>query len=209
MMIETRDDPCEGLQITRSRLIRAYVSFAALGVGVDCLINGVLKILWLIIYGPVYLGIAASIYNYLHVSRWRPFAWTMAVAFLSGAALGHLALTGRAQIRVYQMKLVSDAPITLQSPEFSDCLFVTSDRLRNALAQRASQENIPVAIQVIRNYGCIESFKVTSVAGVDVMSDPQAMWVWKPVAEFPARGAAHSGMKEENQRLPWCRIRWF
>ena len=198
--------------MNRAKLILALVLSAILGVGVDFFVNGVLKIIWVGIYGAVYVTIGATLYNYALSTRWRSFglAVTIATGFLLGTACGHVAFEGRSKVRNYEMNLVSTDPILLQSPDFSDGLFVSSDRLQAALAGKPSaQRDIPVTVQVIQSYGCIQSFKVASVAGVDVISDPQASWVWKPVPGTPVRDIPHAGMKEENQRLIWCRIQWF
>jgi hypothetical protein len=193
-----------------AKLILAVVISASLGVGFDFVVNGVLKIIWIGIYGAVYLTIGATLYDYILSNR-RSFglAVTMTVAFLAGTALGHIVFQGKTDARVYSMNLVSSNPIVLQSPEFSDGLFVSSDTLQTELAAHGSRGDFPVTIKVVKSYGCIQSFNVTSVAGVDVISDPKASWVWRPVPGAAAGGVARAGMEEENLRLPWCRIKWF
>lgn len=197
--------------MSRVKPIFAIIVSALFGVGVDFLVNGVLKIIWIAIYGAVYVTIAATLYNYALSTRWRSFglALTISAVFLLGTALGHIAFQGKTQVRVYSMNLVSTEPILLRSPDFSDGLFVTSEKLHAELAKPGSPRVIPVRILVVQSYGCVQSFKVASVAGVDVITDPQASWVWKVVPGTSVRGKASVGMKEENQRLPWCLIQWF
>jgi hypothetical protein len=96
---------------------------------------------------------------------------------------------------------------------------ITSDKVRTAIGdhlsniqaniQANSQADIPVAIQVIKDYGCIRSFKVTTVAGVDVMFDNKADWVWREQKITTTPEGGFDGMEEENHRVLWCRIKWF
>jgi hypothetical protein len=174
---------------------------------VDFLVNGVLKILWIPIYGPVYISISLAIYNYILRSRRSSFALKGAISFLIGAAIGHLVLTGRKEVRVYPMNLTNDNPISLRSPSFSQSLLITSDKVRNAIGDRKS--DIPVTIQIVKDFGCIQSFKVATVAGVDVMFDTSADWVWRDEKIVSVPSGGFSGMDEENLKLLWCRIRWF
>lgn len=196
-------------KMSRPKELPALFVLALSGVAADFLVNGVLKLIWIVIYGATYLGIAASIYNRALTGRWRESAGRLAVAFLAGAALGHVALTGRSHLRSYSMTALSASPITLGSPDFSDQLLVTSSRLQQELSRPGAPVSVPVTIQVVQNYGCIESFRITSIGDVDMMADPQATWVWKAAPGVPPGTAARSGLAAENARLPWCQIHWF
>lgn len=196
--------------MSRPKLLPALFVLALSGVAADFLVNGVLKIIWIIIYGTTYLGIAASLYNRALSTPLRDRASWLALAFLAGAALGHVALTGRSQLRTYTMTVLTASPLALGSSEFTDQLLVTSSRLQQELSRPGAPASVPVTIQVVENYGCIESFKVSSIAGIDVLSDPQASWVWKPPQGGPtAPTSGSAGLTEENKRLPWCQIHWF
>jgi hypothetical protein len=193
------------------------VGLPVLGFCVDFILNGVLKVIWFPIYATVYFGLAVSFYNYFHKSRLRPWATGASCLFLTGTALGHLFWTGRAELRTYSMSIVSQSPFELRAPEFSDTLFVMSDKLLAKLGDQTALGSppVPVTIEVIKDYGCIRSFKVARVAGVDVMKDPGANWVWRPADRQTTEERAASahvlkaGIEEENQRLLWCRIKWF
>lgn len=196
-------------KMSRAKVILACLALALFGLLIDFLFSGVLKIIWLVVYGPVYLGLATAIHNYALGNRWRSVANFMAAAFLLGAAIGHFAFAEKPEIRVYFMSMVNDSPMEFQSTDFSDSLFVSSEPIKAKLSRNSSVQNIPVAIQVVKNYACIESFKVSSIAGVDVMHDKNAYWVWKPVGGTKAISANYFGKEAENQRLLWCRLRWF
>ena len=74
------------------------------------------------------------------------------------------------------------------------------------------RKDIPVTVEVIKDYGCIVSFKVATVAGVDVMNDPQSSWVWRQPKDQPGPEEPHGGfegMAEENGQRFWCEIQWF
>lgn len=210
-----------------------FFCFALIGIGVDFMFNGILKVVWLAIYGPVYLGIASTLYNSLYKTSFRASAKLGAFAFLGGAAAGHCLWTGHTETRIYPMSRggMSGSTITLRSPRFSRTLVVTSELLRKTLPEgleetRASSSSsgnssgngIPVAIQVVQDYGCIRTFKVSTVAGVDVMNDPGSLWVWRsdeatsassPGPGAPLNGPLLDGIDEENQRKPWCMIHWY
>ena len=175
----------------------------------DFLVNGVLKVVYIPIYVPAYLVFASGLYHYLALSRWKQSALSSSVIFLAGTALGHLTMTGRHELRTYEMDLVRDTPISLHSSDFSQTLTVTSDKLRTELARSGIRSGIPVTIQVIKDYSCIRFFEVSTVADVDVMMDSKADWVWRQEGPLAADSRGLSGMDEENRRLPWCRIRWF
>jgi hypothetical protein len=179
-------------ELSRSQIIRCFVTLTFFGMFIDFFTNGVLKILWFWIYVTVYVGIAATLYNYLLTTSWRPFALKLNLSFLAGAALAHLCLTGHSHLRNYEMSLIADPPITLESPEFPDHLVVASESLQTVLEKSADLKHIPITVQVVQNY---------------------ANWVWKSgsLALSSATGAPthYSGMQAENQRLPWCLIRWF
>ena len=180
-----------------------------LGVVTDFLTNGVLKILWISIYATAYIGIAASIYNHALSNQYRPLAKKIALAFLFGTLVGHLTFTGWQEARLYSMNVVSVSPLALESPEFSDRLYVTSELLQKKLIDQPTLKTVPVTMQMIRNYGCISSFKISTIADVDVMSDSKSYWVWKHVSGMPESDSHFAGMKEENDRVFWCRIQWY
>lgn len=193
--------------IQQSIVFKAFAILFAAGVFLDFLFVGVLKLIWPAIYGAIYIGICAWLFHEASIRKWRPHALKMIGILMCGVVFAHL-LARRSEIRTYPMNWVGDpGTIELQSPEFSDTLFVTSDAVQNTLSKLNVHTGIPLVIQVVKNYGCIESFKASSIAGVDVMNDPKAIWVWKSAPGATVAGQA--GMKEENSRLFWCQIQWF
>ena len=216
--MNTRQSSDPKYQLTQQKQILSFLLFALAGVLTDFLVCGVFKILWITIYAAVYLGLAATLYNYVLESFWHRFVFQVSIGFLVGAGVGHVILTGWTSQRNYSMKIVSDKPITLESPEFSDRLFVSSKKLSQKIEGHAGGATFPISILVVKNYGCIASFKISAVDNIDVMLDPEATWVWKSQAGFASPDAGinsltvdgtKSGMQEENSRLPWCLIQWF
>jgi hypothetical protein len=178
------------------------------GMLVDFLFNGVLKIIWIPVYGTAYLAIAATIYNYGVSHCLQAAAKYLVLFFFAGTLLGHLIFTGITVVRTYSMEVVSASPLQLHSNDFSDNLFLASDAINQALAQNPGKP-VPVDIEVVENYGCIASFKISRVASVDVAHDPNSFWVWKQAGGSAPTNSASAGMDVENQRKPWCRIHWF
>jgi hypothetical protein len=180
-----------------------------LGVLTDFIFNGVLKIVWIAIYGSVYLTLSGGIYTYLLTSQWKQYAVKSGIAVLLGSIVSHLLFTGQVEIRHYDMRLTSEAQLVLQAPELSQTLYVASENAVKALGKFEKNVSVPVTVQVVKDYGCILSFKVITVAGVDVMGDAQSSWVWKQVDSRSPPPGGFSGLNEENSRRPWCTIKWF
>jgi hypothetical protein len=191
------------------KLIFILVASFLAGVATDFLFNGVLKIVWIAIYSATYVTVAAIHYSYLNERLGNLFAAKAATLFLLGCLVSHLLFTGQHETRTYLMKLKNDPRIILQSPELSQALFVASDRVSMVMSKLDSNESVPVTVEVIKYYGCIFSFKVVTVAGVDVMNDPDSSWVWKQLESRPAPPSGFAGLAEENARRLWCTIKWF
>jgi hypothetical protein len=179
------------------------------GVLTDFIFNGLLKIVWIAIYGSVYLTIASGLYSYLHERFGTLFALRAGSAFLAGCLIAHLLFAGHREMRVYSMSLISDSGIILQSPELSQTLYISSDQVLKVLGKLDMKAVIPVSIQVTKDYGCIFSFKVATVAGIDVMNDSGSNWVWRQDGSRTAPVGGFSGLNEENARRFWCTIAWF
>ena len=192
-------------------MIQLFIATALFGLGVDFLVIGVFKILWMSIYGAIYVGIAATLHNYAQrSSRWRSVSWLILGFFFGGIVLAHLAFKGKVETRNYTMNRVSNSPILLESTDFQDSLLVQSDALQKEIAAHSnSQKTAPVVMEAVKNYGCIETFQVVSIDGIDVATDPQAHWVWKPSTRPISVDAVYSGKQAENERLAWCRVQWF
>jgi hypothetical protein len=191
------------------KLISILVASFLAGVAIDFLFNGVLKIVWIAIYSATYVTVSAILYSYLHERLGDLFAAKAAAVFLMGCLASHLLFTGQHETRTYLMKLKSDPRIILQAPELSQSLFVAGDRVSTVMSKLDSNQSVPVTIDVVKYYGCIFSFKVMTVAGVDVMNDPESSWVWKQIDSHPEPAGGFSGLNEENARRPWCTIKWF
>jgi hypothetical protein len=162
-----------------------------------------------VIYGSVYLTLAAGLYSYLHERFGDSFGAKAAVALLLGCLSGHLLFASHQEMRLYSMSLISDSRIILQSPELSQTLYIVGDNVLKAVGPLELKKNIPITIQVMKDYGCIFSFKVATVAGIDVMNDPGSSWVWRQEDARAEPVGGFSGLKEENARRPWCMIQWF
>jgi hypothetical protein len=191
------------------KLVSILVASFLAGVAIDFIFNGVLKIVWVAIYSATYLTAAAIHYSYFNERLGNLFAAKAATVFLLGCFASHLWFTGQHETRTYLMKLKNDPRIILQSPELSQSLFIASDRVSTVTSKLDANDSVPVTVDVVKYYGCIFSFKVVTVAGVDVMNDPESSWVWKQLESRPAPSGGFSGLNEENARRLWCTIKWF
>jgi len=177
--------------------------FFILGLLTDFISNGVFKIGTAWVWGTTYVGIACIIATELLKSRWEPRTRYGVIAFLIGSFGGHFIMSGCHSTRVYSMALASSSPITLRSDQWPQMLLVTSDKLSADLAHRNPGDPVSVSILVTTDYGCIHSFIVDQVAGIDVRLDPAANWVWKTDPHANA-SALSGGPGLEDHALPWC-----
>ena len=181
---------------------------ALLGGGfIDFLIYGVCKIIWMVIYVPAYCAISVALFGFCARTQWKKHAWGIITAVLCGALLARLSMVNHHRLITYAMESSSVSPITLHSEEWPQILIVTSDKLQKDLASKTPKSNIPVLVEAITDYGCIKSFRVTSIDGVDVEQDPKASWTWKTLdANNATKGL---GPGSEDQGYPWCRFTFY
>jgi len=193
--------------------------FVALGVLVDFLFNGIIigyffkmvfKEQWVFIYAPLYFALAMGLSNFLLKSqRFHEFHWAAIFAFLCGTALGHLTFVDIHRTQTYQMDLdlaFNDqyGTILLRSNDWPQILLVTSASARDELTKHYTQsQKVPVELDVITDYGCNRSNAISTVAGVDVMSDNSATWAWQKDNEMSLQNLA-KGPGQEDQHLFWC-----
>jgi hypothetical protein len=178
---------------------------AALGFFSDFAFNGIGKIIWPVVYVPCYIAFAMTLGSYLNRSRYKKWSNQGVVAFLAGTVVIHWILTGLHIQKTFAMSLVSENPIILRSKEFSEALFVNSETLSRKLADDKIKEGLLVATDSLRDYGCIRAFYITSVAGVDIQSDPEARWTLKNQPGEIATGT--TGIEESS--LPWCWLHFY
>jgi hypothetical protein len=198
------------------KLKNSAMFFAAVlgGVFTDFLFVGVLKIVWVAIYGTVYLTCASTLYTFLSKSRFKKITLSSSLGFFATAFIFHFSVEGVQSNRTYLMDLDSYPPPALHSPKFAQLLIVESDRLQSLLPEKNLTKEIPVSFAIIKDYGCIRSFKVKTVAGIDVMDDVRASWTLKAEKGYLFTSTAppdprFDGMAEENMRLPWCHFKWY
>jgi hypothetical protein len=117
----------------------------------------------------------------------------------------HLFFTGHQKIRSYTMTLAPGLPITLISPAWTQRLIVASDPLSAKLVGHAAGESVEVTIDYVTHYGCISSYRVLTIAGVDVAGDPQATWTWKS----PNPGPNQTGPSTNYDPYFWCKINFY
>jgi hypothetical protein len=178
-----------------------FLAVFFLGILLDFITNGVLKITWTGVFCIIYFALAVNLYNYFQHGDLHRYSIPLAFTLVVGATLGHLFFTQKPHLQNFEMTRVSDSPLTLQSPDFSDRLIIVSEKLQAALASKGEPQKVSVSIQVVKGYGCIESFKVDSIEGVDLASDTASQWVWKSVP-----GALAPRL---NPYRYWCWIRWY
>ena len=182
-----------------------YIACALLGGVLDFLVYGVGEIVWPVVYLPLFLAGASILYTRLLRSRWeRQRRWAIG-AFLAGIVICRVAFVNHRHDASYVMSVTEGATITLRSPGAARTLLVSSEKLRARLAANAGAREVPVVVNVVTDYGCISKFDVSTIDGVDVLTDPLASWTWRTDAN--ANGSAGAG--REDQVLPWCRFRWY
>src|ERR1039458_6978478 len=113
-----------------------WVGFFALGVAFDFIFVGVLKIIWILIYGITYLTIATTIDSQMRHKYHKRLSRVSALCFLLGAFLGHFSFTGWHREDVYLMKLESSDPIVLKATEFPEFLYLTSTGLKKEIVDK-------------------------------------------------------------------------
>jgi hypothetical protein len=174
----------------------------------DFFVNGVLKIVWFVIYGPIYLAAAMALAGYLLGKNRRSELGTGLFALFFGSALIHLALSGHVVRWPYFTHLKSLAPVTLASVDWPQSLLVTSAQVSSALVKLPLESAVPIVIYEITDYGCIRSFQVDTVGGIDVRLDSDASWVWKLKPQDKNSEIA-VGPGSEDRKFPWCWFRFY
>ena len=159
---------------------------------------------WIIIYAPLDLAVAMTLYNYLLQSKWRDFAGEGIGIFILGVVLGHAAFVDHHATRVYVMNVVSKSPyVLLRSDKWPQILFVAGNAVTRSVAEHPFDQGVPVEVAVVTDYGCIHTAEVKSVARVDVGSDPSSTWTWR-INNY-ATTSEYDGPGMEDLRLPWCK----
>lgn len=183
------------------------VAAAFIGAVFDFLTYGVLKIIWMMIYVPMYF-IAGKMLFHGVTRMGRPeLARQAVVAMIAGALAAHLVLVGRRGSAVYTMTSVLGTPIILHSSEWPQTLVVASEPLAQNLAGTPTRDNVPVVMEFITDYGCTRSSRVVDVDGVDVDHDPNASWTWK--TDKNIHPSPTSGPGTEDHEFPWCWYKFY
>jgi len=192
----------------------AYVLIFSLlaGLLVDFLFNGIaVKVIfrrpfkeeWIIIYGPLFIAFAGTLYTFLEQAGSK-FSIYGPPAFLFGALIGHLALVGHHSYWSYDMTLVSKSPyVLLTSENWPQILFLDGDSINRALDQHKLKDQVKVSMEVVTDYGCIRSEIVQTVFNANIRDDRNAGWTWRLNKTAGTREEDGPGM--EDLRLPWCR----
>jgi len=181
-----------------------------LGAFTDFLFGGVFRIVWFALYVTFYITCASTLYTYVDRSRAQTHARNAALLFLGAALLTHVIFLGWKETRDYPMSLLKYPPVTLQSPRIAQSLVIESAGVERLLPEKNLTQNIDVKVEVIKDYGCIRSFRVKSVAGIDVMTDRDATWTLRDdIPPATDKSTHYDGLNEENARIPWCNFRWY
>ncbi len=189
----------------KSHLIAGLLGFLA-GALLDFLIYGVAKIIWAVIYVPLYAVVGSTLHSKMASSK-RPYLFKTAYfSLLAGAAMAHVLAVNRHRTVTYSMTSSATQPFTLHSPEWPRILIVNSAKLAQDLAGKPLGKEIEVKVDVVSDFGCFTSFLVNTVDGVDVKSDPEASWTWKADSKMETKS---EGPGLEDQELPWCRIHFY
>jgi hypothetical protein len=196
----------------RTPLLSVVVGCAVMGIMLDFLMNGVLKVVWIAITGPTYVVAASTLATALKRSRWSAYTSRGVVGLLVGTILGHLIFQNHGEVRTYPMSRVPSSlsqAVAFRSDDFPETLFVTSPKLQRELDRRSNDSSVPVSVTIQKDYGCIRSFRVSTVAGVDVLTDTDATWTWKIDKNNPGKPFTGVDPHDEDQALIWCRFHPF
>ncbi len=170
----------------------------------DFLVYGVAKIIWAVVYVPLYVVVASILHTQLTRSAHARHFKMAFVGFVAGALVARVALVHRHRQATYVMAAGGSQPFTLHSEDWPRTLLVTSEALAKDLSAKPAGRALSVVVDVVSDYGCISSFQVRTIDGVNVENDPSATWTWRD----PSVGAT-SGPGLEDQELPWCRIQLY
>lgn len=191
----------------RDKLIFIGLFFIG-GMLTDFITVGVLKIIWIIIYGTTYFTIAMTIESSVARTKGKAVAKSAVLSFLAGTILAHLCFVNYTHHASYSMTLVSDNPLTLKAPEFPEVFYITSDKLSEVLKAQNLQQNIPMETESAMDYACAKTFVINSIAGVDIRSDASSHWALRlnKLGVF-----AHTDLPNltEDSRWPWCKIVFY
>jgi hypothetical protein len=192
-------------------MILRTLSGALLGLTLDYLFSGVLKVIWFLIYAPFYAAIGNALYMQLRKSSFKESSLWITSAFFIGAALGHVTFTAYTRRFNYSMSLQSLNPTTLNSSEWPQKLILISDPVTAALVKIPPKGDIPVVIEDTLDYGCVRRSKIVSVAGVDISNDAASSWTWKKDHSYAVQidPVQLSGPGNEDQNLPWCLLQFY
>jgi hypothetical protein len=191
------------------RLLVVAGSFL-LGCLADFIFNGVFKIIWAAVYGPCYLVLAIFVGGGLDKTRFVEISRKAAVVFLVGSAFAHFLLSERHTILSFPMDVLNveaDQPVRLASKDWPQELVVQSPGLQTALVQGASKTAMPVTVEVTKTYGCVRSFRVSTVGGVDVKNDIKSSWTWRTNVDSHAPEAAFP--EYVDRKWFWCQIQFY
>ncbi|MGZ3652030.1 MAG: hypothetical protein ACXVCI_06495 [Bdellovibrionota bacterium] len=187
--------------------ITAVVLSFLLGALLDFLVYGVAEIIWFVVYAPIYFAAGSILVTQLAHSRWERVARAAATSMILGLVVARLSLVHLHRKVSYTMNVTQGPSITLRSENWPRTLVISSEKLKADIAGKAPGTTISVAVDVITNYGCISSFVVSTVDGVDIQADRAASWTWRNDSGAPADAIGGPGL--EDQQYPWCRIHFY
>jgi hypothetical protein len=172
---------------------------------VDFTCNGVFKIIWFLVYAPAYVVCAVCIHTYLTHKDRLHYARAVIASFFGGILIGHFFFMGRHTSETISMKTVSVSPLVFRAEPWTEELYVSSAKIQ----QKNLKPDDSVSVELIYtiDFGCIRFFKIVSVGGINILTDPDSTWTWKTPHGLGA--VKTSGPKDEDQSLPWCRFRFY
>ena len=168
-----------------------------MGILVDFITGGLLKIIWFAIYATTYLALGMTLGTYL--ARFSQSYRQQVIFFLAGTLFGHLMFAGDHHRPNFQMNFESYSPIVLTSPQFSESLFLTSDDFTSKLGRNVKK--VDVLFESLSDYACVKSFEILSVDGIDVRN---TSWTWRALA-LEIRTNFDSPTTDRSP-WPWC---WY
>jgi len=188
-------------------LLGVVVDFAFNGIVIGYFSQSVFTEKLAYIYCTLYLAVAYGLSNYIPETKFHNFSYHGVAAFIVGALLGHLSFVGAHSVRVYMMEpdaqyKSENNEILFRSPTWQQVLFVTSDKVQQAMNEKFGGQHVPVLLEVVSDYGCDRESVISTVAGVDVKKDRVANWVWQVDRKMTN---IEAGPNTEDHRFFWCK----
>jgi len=182
--------------------------FILSGALTDFLFVGILKIIWIWIYGAAYLALAMTLESKLRSRElWKNHTRWPVTAFLLGCLISHLFFVNHTREEVFPMQVESREPLVLKTGEFPELLYVTSQKLQKNLTESPNKKETMMVAESVNDYYCMKSFSIKSIEGVEIKNDKSSTWTLR----FNKVGIFTNKIlpSMDDSSWPWCKISFY